>query len=60
MAKNWIKGAISHPGALHRALDVPQGEKIPARKMAEARNSQNPRVRRMAGLARTLGRMRGR
>jgi hypothetical protein len=29
------KGSFTeHPGALHRALGVPQGEKIPASKMA--------------------------
>lgn len=50
----WIAGAIKHPGALHRALHVPQGEKIPAKKMAKAAHSENPRLRRMATLAKTL------
>ncbi len=50
----WIAGAIKHPGALHRALHVPQGEKIPAKKMAKAAHSENPRLRRMANLAHTL------
>ena len=54
MAKDWIAGAIKHPGALHRALHVPEGEKIPAKKMAGARHSDNPRVRRMASFAKTL------
>lgn len=54
MAKKWIKGAIKHPGALHRALGVPEGEKIPAKKMAAAKNSENPGIRKMAGLAHTL------
>lgn len=27
--KYFIQGAIKHPGALHRSLDVPQGKKIP-------------------------------
>ena len=58
MAKNWIAGAIKHPGALHRALGVPEGKKIPASKMAAARNSKNPRIRRMAGLAHVLGGLR--
>ena len=53
MAK-WIQKAIKHPGALHRALGVPEGQKIPAKKMAKAKKSSSPRVRRMAGLARTL------
>ena len=54
MAEKWIGSAIKHPGALHRALHVPEGEKIPAKKMARAKNSDNPRVRRMAALAHTL------
>lgn len=33
---NFIKGAIKHPGALHRELGVPQGKKIPAKKLASA------------------------
>jgi hypothetical protein len=51
----WIQGAIKHPGALHRALKVPVGKKIPASKMRAAKNSSNPRIRRMASLANTLG-----
>lgn len=50
----WIQGAIKHPGALHRALGVPEGEKIPAKKMAKAKDSSDPRVRKMAALAHTL------
>lgn len=51
----WIGGAIKHPGALHRALGVPQGKKIPGDKLEAARNSKIPRIRRMASLAHTLG-----
>lgn len=25
---NWIAGAIRHPGALHRQMGVPKGQKI--------------------------------
>ena len=57
---NWIAGAIKRPGALHRALGVPQGTKIPAKKMSKALHSSNPRVRKEANLAKTLGKMRGR
>jgi hypothetical protein len=42
---------VKHPGALHRALHVPEGKKIPAAKMAKAARSKNPKVRRMVGLA---------
>jgi len=57
MAKNWIKGAIQHPGALHRDLGVPQGQKIPVTKIAKAVNSANPTLRRRAVLAQTLKKM---
>lgn len=33
---NWIKGAIKHPGALHKQLGVPQGQKIPEKKLEKA------------------------
>lgn len=36
MAKKWIQKAIKHPGALHKELGVPQGKKIPAKKLASA------------------------
>lgn len=55
--KHWIAGAIKHPGALHHELGVPQGEKIPAAKLAKARHSSNPTLRRRANLAKTLGRL---
>ena len=54
MAKDWIKGAIKHPGGLHKALGVAQGQKIPADKLAKAKNSPNAHVRKMANLASTL------
>ena len=50
----WIQKAIKRPGALHRALHVPQGEKIPAKKLAKASHSGNPRLRREVKLAETL------
>lgn len=34
--KKFIQSAIKHPGALHRQLGVPQGQKIPANKLAAA------------------------
>ena len=53
MAKNWIKGAIKHPGALHRQLGVPQGEKIPASKLAAA-SKKGGKLGQRARLAKTL------
>ena len=56
MAKggNWIKNAIKHPGALHRQLGVPMGEKIPAKKLEKATHSSNPTLAKRARLAETL------
>ena len=54
MAGKWIKKAIKHPGALHRALHVPQGEKIPAKKMASAAKHGTARIKQMVSLAHTL------
>lgn len=34
--KKFIQNAIKKPGALHRDLGVPQGNKIPASKIAAA------------------------
>lgn len=36
--KNFIAGAIKHPGALHRELGVPQGKKIPVAAIRAAAN----------------------
>jgi hypothetical protein len=52
--ENWIAGAIKHPGALHKALHVPKGEKIPEKKLAKAAHSENPTMRKRAALAKTL------
>lgn len=52
--KRWIKGAIKHPGKLHRELGVPQGKKIPAKKLEKAEHSKSPTIRKEANLAKTL------
>lgn len=56
--KKWIKDAIKKPGALHEALGVPKGKKIPSGKMSMAMKSADPKIKKMATLARTLGKMR--
>lgn len=56
--KKWIKGAIKHPGALHKELHVKPGEKIPASKLKKAEHSKNPTERKRAHLAETLSKMR--
>lgn len=57
MAKNFIKGAIKHPGALHEQLGVPKGKKIPAGRLAAAAKKGGTLGRR-ARLAQTLGKFR--
>lgn len=54
MAKNWIAKATRNKGALHRALHVPEGKKIPAKKMAEAAKSKSPLMKKRVALAKTL------
>jgi len=41
----------SHKGLLHKKLGVPQGNKIPAGKLAEALNSASPSLRKEAQFA---------
>ena len=53
MAKKWIAGAIKHPGALHKELGVPEGKKIPAKKLAKAAKAGGKEGKR-ARLAETL------
>lgn len=59
MAGNWIEGAIKRPGALHAELDIPQGQKIPPKKLTKAAHSNDPKLRRRAILAETLKKMHG-
>lgn len=54
----WIQGAIKHPGALHRDLGVPQGQKIPKGKLAKAvEGAEGPKVAQRARLAEQLGKI---
>lgn len=41
-------------GKLHRELGIPEGEKIPAKRLAAAKHSSNPEVRRDAIRADTM------
>ena len=52
-SKKWIAGAIKHPGALHTQLGVPQGSKIPAKKLAKAAKAGG-KLGQRARLAETL------
>lgn len=54
MAKEkWIQGAIKKPGALHKEMHVPEGKKIPAKKLAAAAKKGGKEGKR-ARLAETL------
>lgn len=50
----WIAGAIKHPGALRKALKIPQGKEIPQGRLDKASHSDNPHLAKMANLAKTL------
>jgi len=52
--EKWIGKAIKHPGALHKTLGVPEGKKIPEKKLKKAEHSKNPTTARRARLAETL------
>jgi hypothetical protein len=51
--KKWIQSAIKKPGALHKELGVPEGKKIPAKKLKEAAKKGGKEGKR-ANLALTL------
>ena len=53
MAEKWIQKAIKKPGALHKELGVPEGKKIPAKKLASAAKKPGKEGKR-ARLAETL------
>lgn len=53
--KQWIADAVKNgKGALHRELNVPEGKKIPVKKMQSALHSDNPLEKKRATLAKTL------
>ena len=51
--KHWIKEAIKKPGALHKELGVPEGKKIPEKKLKAAAKAGGKEGKR-ARLAETL------
>ncbi len=58
MSEKWIQKAIKHPGKLHRELGVPEGEKIPQKKLDKAAKSKSPTIRKEVALAKTLKKLR--
>ena len=57
MSDNWIEKMHMKKGALHRELNVPEGKKIPEKKIEKAEKSKNPTERKRAMLAETLKNM---
>ena len=51
--EKWIQGAIKHPGALHKELGVPEGKKIPEKKL-KAAEKKGGKMAKQAHLAETL------
>jgi hypothetical protein len=58
MSEKWIQKAHIKKGALHRELGVPEGKKIPEKKLKKAEHSKNPTLKKRAVLAETLGKLR--
>lgn len=54
--KKWIKGAIKHPGALHKELGIPEGKTIPEGKLDKAAKAGG-KLGKRARLAKTLKKM---
>lgn len=57
MADQWIQTAIKKPGALHKKLGVPMGEKIPTSKIKSAAKKGGA-LGKEARLAQTLSKLR--
>jgi hypothetical protein len=55
--KQWIKGAIKHPGSLRKTLHAKPGENIPESKLKKAEHSKNRKTAKRARLAETLKHM---
>ena len=54
MAEKFIQKMHMKKGDLHEKLHVPEGKKIPAKKLLKAEHSKNPTLRKEADLAKTL------
>jgi hypothetical protein len=50
---NWIKGAIKHPGALHKEMGIKQGKKIGIKRL-NAAAKKGGKLGQRARLAKTL------
>jgi len=53
MATKWIQKAIKNKGALREALHVPEGKKIPMKKLS-IKPTDSPKMAKRKNLAKTL------
>lgn len=58
MAEKFIQKMHMKKGALHKALGVPVGKKIPEKKLEKAEHSKSPLMRKRSHLAETLKHLR--
>jgi hypothetical protein len=56
MAEKWIQKAVKKPGALHKELGVPEGKKLPKKKLDEAAKKPG-KLGQRARLAETLSKL---
>lgn len=52
--KDWMRDAVTKPGALRQALHVPTGKNIPESKLEKAAHSKSPLMKKRANLAKTF------
>lgn len=52
--KREMEGAGGRPGKLHDELGIPEGQRIPKKRLEEATRSRDPEIRRDAIRARTM------
>lgn len=57
--EHWMEDAVKKPGALHKELSVPKGEKIPTKKLDKAAKSGSPLEKKRANLAKTFKKFSG-
>jgi hypothetical protein len=53
MSEQWIQKAIKKPNSLRKALHVPEGQKIPAKKLT-VKPTDSPKMAKRKTLAKTL------
>lgn len=56
--KKWIQAMHMKKGALHKEMGIPEGKKIPEKKLNKAAKSSNPLLAKRANTAKTLRGMR--